>query len=162
LFPVSQYFREKGINLDRSLRALAVHAAKQWTVDAMSSGIQKHFYRAVLEVLFTRHGIVDMQVGRCRPHVYENGFKEYVRTIVERCKLPEILIDEADIINEFNDLKVLRIMCLREMCADVLESLIQLDRWMAVTEKVGNGYVGLHRIFEAETSPRGWAIVAAR
>jgi hypothetical protein len=148
--------------LDRSLRALAVHATKQWTVAAMSSGIQKHFYRAVLEVLFTRHGIVDMQVGRCRPHVYESGFKEYVRTIVERCKLPEILIDEADIIKEFNDLKVLRIMCLREMCADVLESLIQLDRWMAVTEKVKNGYVGLHRIFEVETSPRGWAIVAAR
>ena len=90
------------------------------------------------------------------------GFKEYVRTVVQKLNLPETLIEEADMIAEDNDQKVISAVCLRGICAGVVESLIILDRWIAVKEQLTHGYVGLHRIFDGTISPRGWAIVAAR
>jgi hypothetical protein len=81
---------------------------------------------------------------------------------VQRSQLPSILINEANIIENYDDSKVMTAVCMRSMCAAVIETLIVLDRWMAVRETLCEGYIGLHRIFEAQISPRGWAIVAAR
>lgn len=160
-FPISQYCREKEIKLDQSLRQLAVQAINRWTLESTSLTIQKHFYRAVLEVLFIRDDI-DMKVGKLRDHIYQKGFKEYLRAVVEKLKLDERLIEEADMINMYDDQKVITAVCLRGMCSAVVESLILLDRWMAVKEQLRDGYVGLHNIFDSEISPRGWAIVATR
>ena len=127
----------------------------------MAMTIRKHYYRALLEILFARHGLKPT-VGKLRDHVYLSGFKEYVRNVVQKLKLPDTLIDEADMIGEYNDQKIISAVCLRGMCAGVVESLIILDRWIAIKEQLRDGYVGLHRIFDATISPRGWAIVAAR
>lgn len=82
--------------------------------------------------------------------------------MVQKLDLPESLINEANIIDNYSEQMVVSAVCLRGMCAGVVESLILLDRWMAVKEALVGGYVGLHRIFDADVSPRGWAIVAAR
>ena len=147
--------------MDRWLRHLAVQATSRWTVDTLAATIRKHYYRALLEILFARHGLTPT-VGKLRDHVYLNGFKDYVRNVVHKLKLQETLIDDVDAIGEYSDQEVISAVCLRGMCAGVVESLIILDRWMAVREQLMDGYVGLHRIFDATISPRGWAIVAAR
>ena len=123
--------------------------------------IRKHYYRALLQVLFVRHRL-NLTVGKLRDHVYRNGFNEYIRNVVQKLNLPETLINEANIIENYSDQMVVSAVCLRGMCAGVVESLILLDRWMAIKEQLMGGYVGLHRIFDANVSPRGWAIVAAR
>ena len=127
----------------------------------MALTIRKHLYRALLEILFTRHGLTP-SVGKLPDRAYQMGFKEYMCTVVQKLNLPETLIDEAETIGEYNDQKVISAVCLRGICAGVVESLIILDRWIAVKEQLKHGYVGLHRIFDGTISPRGWAIVAAR
>lgn len=160
-FPISQCYRQRKIKLDHWLHHLAVQATSRWTFDTMAGTIRKHYYRALLEVLFARHGLTPM-VGKLRDHVYLNGFKEYVRIVVHKLKLPETLIDEVDTIDEYNDQKIISAVCLRGMCSGVVESLIILDRWIAIKEQLMDGHVGLHRIFDATISPRGWALVASR
>ena len=123
--------------------------------------VKKHYYRSVLQVIFVRNG-VDPVVGRLRHHVYEKGFREYVCTVVERLDLPERFIEEANIIKNYSDQKVVAAVCLSRMCAAVVKSLIVLDRWLFLWENLSNGYVGLHRIFDEGISSQGWAIVAAR
>jgi hypothetical protein len=101
-------------------------------------------------------------VGRIPRRVYLQGFGHYVRKVVERLQLPSSLIDEADLISNYEDQKVLAAISMRAMCSAVIETLILLDRWLAIRETMEDGYVGLHRIFSAEASPRCWAVVAAR
>jgi hypothetical protein len=162
---MSKFFRDKGVKkMSRDFRDLASHCVKRLTPDHLNEiKVQagKHFYRAVLEVLFVRHGI-DSVVGRTPNSVYLKPFVEYVRTVVRKHRLSESLIEEADIIYSYAVEDALASMILRRMCAGVLESLIILDRCMAVREALIGGYVGLHMLFERETSPRGWAIVASR
>jgi len=160
-FPMSHCFRERGIQLDQDLRQLAVQATSRWTTDSLEVTTRKHFYRALLQVLFDRHGL-DPVVGRMPPGVYRKGFGFYVRKVVERLQLPSELIDEAELLNDYNDQRVLAALCMRAMCSAVIETLILLDRWLVIQENLKEGYVGLHRIFDAETSPRCWAIVATR
>jgi hypothetical protein len=160
-FPISQCYRERKVEFDRWLRHLAVQATSRWTVDTMAVTIRKHYYRALLEIIFARHRLTPT-VGRLQDHMYLNGFKEYVRNVVHKLKLPETLIDEADAIGEYSDQKVISAVCLRGMCSGVMESLIILDRWIAIKEQLMDSYVGVYRIFDATVSPRGWAIVAVR
>jgi hypothetical protein len=82
--------------------------------------------------------------------------------VVEKLGLSESLIQEADIIDSYDEKDILAWVILRGMCAGVLESLIMLDRYMAVREALTGGYVGLHKLFDREICPRGWAIVAFR
>jgi hypothetical protein len=112
-------------------------------------------------LLFNRHGL-SPTVGKLPDNLYQKGFDHYVRGVVQRGRLPSVLIDETEIINAYDDHKVMTAVCMRAMCAAVIESLIILDRWMAVREKLIEGYIGLHRIFDPQISPRGWAIVGAR
>jgi hypothetical protein len=115
----------------------------------------------VLQLLFNRHDL-NPTVGKLPDSFYQKGFEHYLRGVVQRSQLPSILIDEANIIEGYNDNKVMTAVCMRSMCAAVIESLIVLDRWMRVRETLCDGYIGLHRIFDTQISPRGWAIVAAR
>ena len=159
---MSKFLREKGIKkLGRDARHLAVHTVPRWTPDSLNTMTRKHFYRAVLEVLFVRHGI-DPVVGRTPDHVYRGPFKEYVRVAVKRIGLSERLVQETDVVNSYDTPDVLASIVLRGMCASILESLIVLDRYMAVRETLAGGYVGLRRLFDPEVSPRGWAIVGSR
>jgi hypothetical protein len=93
---------------------------------------------------------------------YLKGFAHYVRKVVEKLQLPSVLIDEAEQIADYDEQKVLAAICIRAMCASVIETLILLDRWLVIQENLKDGYVGLHRIFNRETSPRCWAVVASR
>src|SRR5215471_10100950 len=107
----------------------------------MAATIRKHYYRGPLEILFAHHGPTPM-VGKLRHHVYLSGLKEYVRKVVHKLKLPETFIDEVDAIGEYSDQNVISAVCLRGMCAGVVESLIILDRWIAIKEQLTDGYVG--------------------
>ena len=163
---MSEYFRNKGIKeLSPTLRHLAVQSTSRWNVDSVASMTRKHYYRAVLQVLFARHGI-EAIVGKQRDNIYLKLFKGYVWTVVEKLglseELREKLIEEANIIDLYDTGDVLSSIVLRGMCASIIESLILLDRYMAVRESLEGGYVGLHRLFDPEISPRGWAIVASR
>lgn len=159
---MSEYFRHRGVEkLSSTLRHLAVQSTSRWNADSLSSTTRKHFYRAVLEVLFARHGIT-AAVGKQRDHVYQRPFKDYVRTVVEKLGLSEDLVEEAHIVELYDTRDVLSSIVLRGMCASIVESLILVDRYMAVREAMEGGYVGMHRLFDPEISPRGWAIVASR
>ena len=160
-FPLSRAFKERNVQIHQTLRGLAVQVTNRWTKESMILTVRKHYYRAVLHVLFTRHSL-DPVVGKQRDSTYEKGFQHYVRTIVQRLNLPETLIEEANLIEHHDDGKVVAAVCLRGMCAAVVESIIILDRFLAITENLVNGYVGLHRIFDPEISPRGWALIALR
>lgn len=161
-FPMSEYFRNKGIEkLSSSLRHLAVQSTSRWNSESLNSATRKHYYRAVLEVLFVRHGIKRV-VGRQPDRLYRRPFNEYVRAVVEKLGLSADLIQEADIIDSYDTRDVLCSIVLRGMCAGTIETLILLDRYMAVRERLEGGYVGLHRLFNPEISPRSWAIVASR
>lgn len=159
-FPLSRYFRERNIQLDARLRNIASHGSR-WTVDSLRLTVRKHFYRSVLEILLARHKLNAM-IGKFRGHVYDKGFKEYVRIVVDKLQLPPVLIDEADIIQEYSEKDIIAAVCMRGMCTGVAESLIVLDRWMAIREATTTGYIGLHRLFDPQISPRGWALVAKR
>ena len=158
---MSQCFRTRKIRLDQHLRQLAVQATSRWTTDSLESTKQKHFYRALLQVLFIRRDLNPV-VGRMPRGAYLKGFAHYVRKVVEKLQLPSVLIDEAERIADYDEQKVLAAICIRAMCASVIETLILLDRWLVIQENLRDGYVGLHRIFNTETSPRCWAIVASR
>lgn len=160
-FPISHCFRKRHIRLDQPLRHLAVQSTSRWTTESLKLTTQKHFYRALLQGLLVRHDLNPV-VGKMRRGVYLKGFEHYVRKVVEKLQLPSVLIDEADIVSGFTDDKVVAAICMRAMCASIIEALILLDRWLVVRESLQNGYVGLHRIFNAKASPRCWAIVAAR
>ena len=139
---------------------LAAQAPRKWTTESATLTVKKHFYRAVLQVLFVRHEL-DPVVGKFRKNVYQQPFEHYVQAVVQRHRLPEVLITHADI-KEYDDKNVIAAVCLRAMCAAIVESLIVVDRWMALREQNSYGSVGLHRVFDAQISPRGWAIVASR
>jgi len=160
-FPVSRTCRGNNARLHSRLRNLAAQAPSRWTLESTRRMIRKHFYRAVLQILLDRHNL-NPKIGKKREHFYENGFKEYVRALVRKLQLPTILVDEAHIIQEYSDREVMVGLCLRAMCGAVVESLIVLDRWMAVREDTDIGYIGLHRIFDSQISPRGWALVGTR
>jgi hypothetical protein len=140
---------------------LAAQATSRWTLESLRRTIRKHFYRAVLQIILGRHHLNPM-IRKLPDRFYDHGFEEYVRAIVQKLQLPTVLINEAGIIHEHSDRDITAAVCLRGMCTAVVESLIVLDRWMAVREEMKDGYVGLHRIFHAQISPRGWAVVATR
>ena len=99
---------------------------------------------------------------RQKDRVYEAGFEAYVTSVVERNGLSETLIKEVGIIDDYNVESMYPALCLRAMCAAVVESLLVLDRWMFVKENMSDGQVILHKLFDSEISPRRWAIVAVR
>jgi len=82
--------------------------------------------------------------------------------VVQRHGLPETLIEEVGIIDEYKVESMYPAVCLRAMCAAVVESLLILDRWTFVKENLSDGHVILHKLFDAEISPRRWAVVAVR
>lgn len=165
-FPLSKLFRDKDIQLSYSLRQQASQCVDEWTIKTISTTVRKHFYRAVLEVLFQRHGILNGDSNRYmlrqKDRVYEAGFEAYVTSVVERNGLSETLIKEVGIIDDYNVESMCPALCLRAMCAAVVESLLVLDRWMFVKENMSDGHVILHKLFDSEISPRRWAIVAIR
>jgi hypothetical protein len=123
--------------------------------------VRKHFYRAVLEVLLSQHNL-GTTVGRMRNHHYESGFQHYLDAVISKLELPKSLLDEAGIVDDYDERKLIGPLFLRAMCGAPVESLIMLDRWIAVREKLEHGYAGLHRLYDPKISPRGWALVAAR
>lgn len=160
-FPMSRCLRQRNIYLDQTLRQLAVQATSRWTPESLEITTRKHFYRALLQLLFVRHDL-NLVVGKLPPGAYLKGFEYYVSKVVQRLQLPCELMDDAEVIQGHTDNMILAAICMRAMCASVIETLILLDRWMAIREHVQGGYVGLHRIFNPQASPRCWAIVAAR
>lgn len=60
--------------------------------------------------------------------VYLQGFRHYVHKVVERLQRPSSLIDEEDLISNYNDEEVLAAICMRATCSTILETLILLDR----------------------------------
>jgi hypothetical protein len=159
---MSKFFREKGIEkLSSRVRHLAVHSIARWSVDGLNLLTRKQFYRAVIQDLFVRHGI-EVAVGRMGEPVYRGTFEEYVPAVVKRLGLSENLVQEADIVDSYDTQDILASIVLGGMCASILESLIIVDRYMAVREAPSGGYVGLDGLFNPEVSPRGWAIVASR
>jgi hypothetical protein len=105
-------------------------------------------------VILVRHGI-QVTVGKLREHFYRDGFDDYLRKVIKRLELPEYLISEARIAEECTRDQILAAVCMRGMCAAVLETVILLERWIYVTENVTAEYLGLHRIFNPIISPRG-------
>jgi hypothetical protein len=160
-FPMSHCFRLRNIHLDQILRQLAVQATSRWTPESLEITTRKHFYRALLQLLFDRHNLNPI-VGKLPPGAYLKGFEHYVSKVVQRLQLSSALVDEAETLNGHNDNTILAAICMRAMCASVIETLILLDRWMAIREHGQAGYVGLHTIFNPQASPRCWAVVAAR
>jgi hypothetical protein len=159
---MSEFFRNKGIKkLSPTARYLVDYSTNCRHSDSLALAMRKQYYRAALEVLFVRHRI-EVVVSKPRDHVCQRTFKDYVRTVVKKLGLSEDLIHEADIIDSCDTRDVLSSIVTQVMCARVIESLILLDRWMAVQETVDGGYVGMHRIFNPEISPGGLAIVASR
>lgn len=160
-FPLSNCMRGKNVELSLSLRQLSTAVVHFWNPETLQLVVKKHYYRSVLQVLFLRHGL-DPVVGRLRHHAYEKGFQEYVRKVVAKLNLPATFIEEAKLIESYNCRRVLSAFCLSRMCAPVIKSLIVLDRWLMLWERLNDGYVGLHRIFDEGISSQGWAVVAAR
>ena len=97
-----------------------------------------------------------------RDQYYRKSFQDYVIAVVKKLSLPIDLASEASIVDDYQESSLTAAVCMRAMCAAVIESLILVDRWMYMHENMKEGYIGLHRIFEEQISPRGWAIVAAR
>ena len=161
-FPLSQLFWKKNIQLSHRLRDQAAQCVDGWNMNSARLKMRKHFYRAVLEVLLHRVGMHDVHASRQKDRVYEEGFKSYVTAVVQKHRLPEHLIEEASVIDEFKVESIYPVVCLRAMCAAITESLVILDRWMFVRENLAEGYVVLHRLFDSSISPRRWAIVAVR
>ena len=147
--------------MTQHLRQIAVQATPRWTAESLAFTIRKHFYRAVLQVLFTKHNL-NPTVGKMRDQHYRKSFTDYLHAVRHKLSLPVDLTAEAEIVGKYNEADMVAAVCMRAMCAAVIESLIVLDRWMYMRENVQVGYIGLHRIFNAKISPRGWAIVAAR
>jgi hypothetical protein len=158
---MSRCFQSKGYRINRHLGNLAVQLITQSTSQSLEFTVRKHYYRALIHVLFTRRGI-DPIVGKLPNSTYRNGFRHYVQTIVKKLQLPEGLVEESSSVEHLSDTDITTAVCLRGMCAAVVESFILLDRWLFLRENMKEGYLGLHGIFDSEISPRGWALIASR
>ena len=93
---------------------------------------------------------------------YRGSFHGYVQAVVKRHNLDIDFSSAADMADKYDEKDMNAIVCMRAMCAGVIESLIIIDRWMYVSENLPGDYVGVHCLFDEKISPRNWAIVAAR
>jgi hypothetical protein len=151
------------VQLDEKLRQIAVQAIHRWTKELLSFTVRKHYYRAVLETIFIPHNL-SPRVGKIRCQYYRGTFSNYVDAVRTKLDLEGELLFEPDVTDLYDEKDMIPMVCMRAMCAAVIESLIILDRWMYVRENMQekDGYIGLHRLFDPQISPRHWAIVATR
>ena len=176
-FPMSAHVATLSVRLPACVRELACHSAIAYAARLQAaaagdskalSALELHCWRAVLELLLTRHtscgaDTKEKVAMRGAPKV---SFGAYVLAGWQRAGLPEpspadleAMCDEAAPLLKQSK-RVVIVYVLRLLLAPLWEALILLDRRLYLQE---HGYASaLVPLFDPSLSPRSYAVVAIK
>ena len=168
--------------LGERLRTLALQATQKWpNVQTCRIMFRKHLYRAILQHILLKHGLVSADdrpklhsTGKLKSRFFTQGYIYYAKEALKRIGFAEKLTQEQ-IVEGYEEVahlayRVVVVVTLRALCASLVESLILMDRWAYVKEELDKaaelgrrgGAVKLVELFHPATSPRGWAVVGVK
>ncbi|KAJ3180142.1 hypothetical protein HDU85_004145 [Gaertneriomyces sp. JEL0708] len=172
-FPLSKYATRSEVMLGFTARMLACQATCRWVEEgeAAKETFSRHFYRALLQQV-----IVDMKllpteneivVGRLGRPAFGHGFVAYAKAAFERLGvdmkkfgLTDEILQEYETSYHHRQKEIAVIWTLRAMMAESIESLILLDRYLALVEAGVDA--SLFPLFDHRKSPRNMVLVATK
>lgn len=173
--------------MEHAQRMLATQAPWRWQVskEQNAASLRKHFYRACLQALLVKKGIVEaadsatlrpeLQTGKLRPHAFQKGFYHYAQLAIKKMTLPmpldfteaecNALYEEA--IAQGHEKALVLSVLMRACIGPVLESVILVDRWLYLVqaqEIIDPSLTGIAclPVFDPIASPRNMLYVAHR
>ncbi|KAI8142795.1 methyltransferase domain-containing protein [Fennellomyces sp. T-0311] len=174
-FPMSDTLASMNFTMGTTARVLACHSPWHWPneKEASRKSFQQHFFRALLQKI-----MVDKNLASASsPHVLahrinkKNNFDGYVRAALKKFGLaPDaISADEAErYLQEYQqaEKQVTILWTLRSLMANVLESIVLVDRWLYLNQVVKghspDAGVWLWPLFDPMESPRNMVFVASK
>lgn len=180
-FPLSSLLTTKNLSLNITARMMACQAPQNWTKDTSAAFFTRHFFRALLQRIFADKGVVSASpslesgelgggepiiIGSLRKKCYES-FPSYVFGAMDKLGWEgKIQVTEEEVRRyeerftaRKKDLSVM--WCLMAFCAEVVESLVVVDRYVYLCEE-GVGDVWVEAAFEYAESPRNLVVVGVR
>lgn len=180
-FPLSSRLEKDDITLNITARMMACQAPYNWTEGTSEDFFTRHYYRALLQRLLMDKGFIPkpeagevgtqpLVIGSLRKASYVS-FESYVEAaavkVAERLGRP-VEIDVQEVRKYDNDFRHRRkdvciLWSLMAFAAGVVESVILVDRYLFLKEKLGaEGSVWVETVFEYQHSPRNCVIVAVK
>lgn len=191
-FPMSQRLEThpheggNGIKLNITARMMAVQAPYNWGPVESETFFTRHFYRALLQRVFLDTGVVKQPykntpgtpliIGSLRKIAY-TSFTAYVRTAVAKTikdstygplieqRVSTLSDEEIEKYAEdyFPEKKSLSIVwSLMAFSANVVESIIVVDRWLFLREHDSVKDCWVEPVFDYSQSPRNLAVVGIK
>ncbi|TPX60411.1 hypothetical protein PhCBS80983_g01780 [Powellomyces hirtus] len=154
-FPLSSYINSHNTTLGFTARMLACQATCRWTDNPAASkeSFTKHYYRALLQKLIVDNALLphiehsrDIIVGKIPKTAFDTGFAAYAIAALTRLNvsvkdnpaLSEPALAKYDRSHRPREKEVAVVWTLRAMLAEAIESLILVDRFLAVVEMGGH------------------------
>lgn len=166
-FPLSQYLREKQVNIGRDAKMLACMAQERMAADGKIP-VRSLFFRAVLQVLLKeryrvplRQEAVGKLANKCR------NFVEYTRRAIKKLDFDHEKMTDQEIdqyhSNYLEKMKQLEIFAAaRLVFSRMIESLLLLDKLCFLMEQPCVDSASIVRLFDPVQSPRCYAVVAMK
>ncbi|KAJ9060027.1 hypothetical protein DSO57_1035258 [Entomophthora muscae] len=169
-FPTSSFLKERSPRLGRLALKMACQTPSSWpsNPEECFEFFKRHFYRALLQKLMVEIGLISATqappaIGKLKKNSFFS-FQVYAHAALVQLGYP---VSDPEGIQAFYEKhragyrQIALVWSLQSCLAPVIESLLILDRYISIRERLGpSGDVTILPMFDLLVSPRCFALVA--